>query len=62
MKVEVLGKTTLGEDMFMAVISSEENIRNLKHIQEIARELTTRVGSREDELLPRARRARSSCS
>ena len=29
-EIEVLGKTTLGEDMFMAVISSEENIRNLE--------------------------------
>jgi len=28
-EIEVLGKTTLGEDMFLAVISSEENIRNL---------------------------------
>src|SRR5687768_5633819 len=26
--VEVLGKTVLGEEMIMAVISSEENIRN----------------------------------
>ena len=39
MDIEVLGKTTLGEDMFMAVISSEENIRNLKRIHEIARRL-----------------------
>ena len=37
--IEVLGKTTLGEDMFMAVISSEENIRNLKHIREVAKRL-----------------------
>jgi hypothetical protein len=37
--IEVLGKTTLGEDMFLAVISSEENIRNLKRIREIARRL-----------------------
>src|SRR6266496_2575343 len=37
--IQVLGKTTLGEDMFMAVISSEENIRNQKRIREIARRL-----------------------
>jgi len=38
-EIEVLGKTTLGEDMFMAVLSSEENIRNLKRIREIAKRL-----------------------
>ena len=38
-EVEVLGKTTLGEDMFMAVISSESNIKNQKRIREIARRL-----------------------
>jgi hypothetical protein len=38
-EIEVLGKTTLGEDMFLAVISSEENIRNLRHIKDTARRL-----------------------
>jgi hypothetical protein len=37
--IEVLGKTTLNEDMFMAVISSEENIKNIKRIREIAKRL-----------------------
>jgi len=37
--VEVLGKTVLGEDMIMAVVSSEENIRNKARLQEIARRL-----------------------
>ena len=37
MDVEVLGKTTLGEDMFMAIISSEDNIRNQKRIRETAK-------------------------
>jgi zinc carboxypeptidase len=37
--IQVLGKTTLNEDMFMAVISSEENIRNQKRIREIAKRL-----------------------
>jgi hypothetical protein len=35
-ELEVLGKTTLGEEMFMAVISSEENIRNKEPIREQA--------------------------
>src|SRR5688500_15651956 len=30
--LEVLGKTTLGDEMIMAVISSEENIRNKARI------------------------------
>jgi len=38
-EVEVLGKTTLGGEMFMAVISSEENIRNKARIQETAKRL-----------------------
>jgi len=38
-EVEVLGKTTLGEEMFMAVISSEENLRNKARIQQIAKQL-----------------------
>jgi len=54
-RIEVLGKTTLGEDMFMAVISSEENIRNLKRIQEIARKLTDPRGLSEEETRSLAR-------
>lgn len=34
-----LGKTTLGEDLFMAVISSEANIKNLPRLKEIARKV-----------------------
>jgi hypothetical protein len=37
--VEVLGPTTRGEDMLMAVISSEANIRNLPRLKAIARRL-----------------------
>ena len=37
--VEVLGKTVLGEDMIMAVVSSEENMRNLPRLREIAKRL-----------------------
>ena len=41
-RVEVvsLGKTTLGEEMILAVISSEENLANQKRLREIARKIT----------------------
>jgi hypothetical protein len=39
LEVELLGKTTLGEDLFMAVISSEKNLAGRKRLQEIARRL-----------------------
>src|SRR5438477_9117042 len=38
-QIESLGKTTLGEDEIMAVISSEENMKNLERIKETARKL-----------------------
>lgn len=38
-ELETLGKTTLGEDMFMAVVSTEENLRNKAKYKEIARKL-----------------------
>ena len=38
-EVEILGKTTLGEDLFLAAISSEANLANKKRLQEIARRL-----------------------
>lgn len=38
-KVQSLGKTTLGEDFIMAVISSEANMRNLDRIRETATKL-----------------------
>ena len=38
-KVEVLGKTTLGEELVMAVVSSEANMKNLPRIREIAKKL-----------------------
>jgi zinc carboxypeptidase len=38
-EIEVLGKTTLGEEMIMAVISSEENIRNKARIKDAAKRL-----------------------
>lgn len=39
-EVESLGKTTLGEDMIMAVISSEANVGNLPRIKAIAKQLS----------------------
>ncbi len=38
-EVKVLGKTTLGEELFMAVISSEKNVAGKERLQEIARRL-----------------------
>jgi hypothetical protein len=38
-ELEVLGKTVLGEEMFMAVISSEENLRNQAAIRQNAKQL-----------------------
>src|SRR5512139_3624880 len=38
-EVEVLGKTTLGEDLFLAAISSEANLANQGRLQEIARRI-----------------------
>ncbi|HKF42081.1 MAG TPA: M14 family metallopeptidase [Thermoanaerobaculia bacterium] len=48
--IEVLGKTTLGEDMFLAVISSEENIKNQKAIRENARRLADPRGLSDAEV------------
>jgi len=39
-ELEILGKTTLGEDMFMAVISTPENLANKARYKEIARKLS----------------------
>jgi len=38
-EIETLGKTTLGEEMIMAVISTPENLRNKARYQEIAHKL-----------------------
>ena len=38
-ELEMLGKTTLGEDLFLAAISSEANLANRKRLQEIARKI-----------------------
>ncbi len=50
LQIEELGKTTLGEDMFMAVISSEENLRNKAHYQEIAHKLADPRGLTKEQI------------
>ena len=47
--LEVLGKTTLGDEMIMAVISSEENIRNKAKIKQQAKRLADPRGLSEAE-------------
>ena len=49
-KIQVLGKSTLGEDMIMAVITSEENHKNIKTIQAGARKLSDPRGLSESDL------------
>jgi hypothetical protein len=49
-QIQVLGKTTLGEDMFMAVISSEENLKQLKRLKEISKKLADPRGLRDEEI------------
>ena len=48
-EVEVLGKTTLGEDLFLAAISSEANLANKKRLQEVARKIADPRGLSEAE-------------
>jgi hypothetical protein len=48
-EVEILGKTTLGEDLFLAAISSETNLANKKRLQEIARKIADPRGLSEAE-------------
>jgi hypothetical protein len=49
-QIEALGKTTLGEDMFMAVISTPENLRNKAKYQEIARKLADPRGLAREQI------------
>src|SRR5262249_52344055 len=49
-EVEVLGKTTLGEEMFMAVISTPENLRSKARYQEIARKLADPRGLSKEQI------------
>ena len=49
-QIEVLGKTTLGEDMFMAVISTPENLANKAKYKDIARRLADPRGLTSQQL------------
>ncbi len=49
-QIQVLGKTTLGEEMFMAVISTPENLRNKAKYQDIARKLADPRGLSKDQM------------
>ena len=49
-QIEALGKTTLGNGMVMAVISSEANMRNLPRIREIAGKLADPRGRGPEEI------------
>jgi hypothetical protein len=49
-QIEVLGRTTLGEEMFMAVISTPENLRNKAKYQEIAHKLADPRGLSKEQI------------
>lgn len=49
-KIEKLGPTTLNNDLIMAVISSEENLRNLARYKEISRKLADPRGQTPEQL------------
>src|SRR5262249_35685671 len=50
LQVQILGKTTLGEDMIMAIISSPENLRNQARYKEIAHKLADPRGLTKDQI------------
>src|SRR4051794_1683428 len=54
-RVETLGKTTLGEDFIMAVVTSEGNMRSLEKIRETARRLADPRGLSDEQIAQIAR-------
>ena len=58
-ELETLGKTTLGEEMIMAVISSPENLHNKAHYQEVARKLADPRGLSKDQIDALAREGKT---
>ena len=58
-ELETLGKTTLGEEMIMAVISSSENLHNKTRYQEIARKLADPRGLSKDQIDALAREGKT---
>lgn len=59
LELETVGKTTLGEDMFMAVISSPANLHNKARYQEIARKLADPRGLTKDQIDALAREGKT---
>jgi hypothetical protein len=57
--LDVIGKTTLGEDFVLAVVSSEENMKNLPRIREIARKLADPRGLSDAEITALAREGKA---
>jgi len=49
-EIEDLGRTTLGNDFIMAIISSEANMKNLPRIREIAKRLADPRGASDAEI------------
>ena len=54
-----IGKTTLGKDMIMAIISDEENMKNLDRYRQIARQLKEARGLSEDQARQLAREGKT---
>ncbi|HEV7571024.1 MAG TPA: hypothetical protein VGQ21_05955 [Thermoanaerobaculia bacterium] len=54
-RVETLGKTTLGEDFIMAIVTAEGNMRNLQKIREAARRLADPRGLDDEQIAQLAR-------
>jgi hypothetical protein len=57
-ELEILGKTTLGEELFLAAISSEKNIANKKRLQQIARKIADPRGLSADDAAALVREGR----
>lgn len=58
-QVESLGKTTMGEDMVMAVISSAENLKNKDRYKKIAKQIADPRGLSQQQIDALAREGRS---
>ena len=59
LELETVGKTTLGEDMIMAVISSPANLHNKARYQEIAHKLADPRGLTKDQIDALAREGKT---
>lgn len=49
-EIQVLGKTTLGKDMLLAVISSEENLKNKQKYKDISKKLADPRGMSQQQI------------